>query len=94
MSALSQELGISFSATTQIADRLERAGLVERVAKEGDRRVKNLRLTASGAAMMESRRKTRVRRVEEVLEQLPPEMRQTVLQALNQLLQAAEATRR
>ncbi len=94
MSALGKELGISFSAATQIADRLERAGHVERVAKEGDRRVKNLRLTASGTEMMESRRKTRVRRVEEVLEQIPPEMRQTVLRALNRLLEAAEASPR
>src|SRR5215472_9587622 len=45
VSAVSEELGISVSATTQIADRLERAGLVERVAERDDRRMKLLRLT-------------------------------------------------
>ena len=45
MSSLGRELGVSLSAITQIADRLERAGLVTRVAKGGDRRVRRLELT-------------------------------------------------
>src|SRR5207244_9136663 len=48
LSALGDELAISVSAVTQIADRLERAGLVERVAAPDDRRMKHLRLTSRG----------------------------------------------
>src|SRR5262245_55471890 len=52
MSSLSEELNISVSAVTQIADRLEKAGLVERVAESGDRRLRNLRLTETGQGLM------------------------------------------
>src|SRR5438128_8143690 len=45
MSVLGEELSISVSAVTQIADRLERAGLVERVSEAEDRRMRRLRLT-------------------------------------------------
>jgi DNA-binding MarR family transcriptional regulator len=92
MTALSEELGLSVSAVTQIADRLERAGFVERVGEPDDRRVRNLQLTPEGAAMMRSRREVRVRRMAEALERLSPEMRRTVLQALHALLDAGLAT--
>src|SRR5690606_25281809 len=45
MKELSVELGVSQSAITQIADRLEAAGLVTRGAVGEDRRVRNLELT-------------------------------------------------
>jgi DNA-binding MarR family transcriptional regulator len=90
MSSLSRELGISLSAVTQIADRLERAGLAERTADEGDRRVRNLRLTARGVAMMRQRRERRVRRILQVLRSLSPEQRQKILDAVQLLAQAAQ----
>ena len=62
MSALSRELGVSLSALTQIADRLERARLVKRTAAEDDRRVRCLQLTARGEKMMRSCREARVAR--------------------------------
>ncbi len=91
LSAIGEELGISVSATTQIADRLERAGLVERVADPEDRRVKNLQLTAHGADLMRSRREVRVRRAEKALEHLSPEIRESILNAICTLLEAAQA---
>ena len=57
MSALGRELGVSLSAMTQIADRLERARLVKRVAKGGDRRVRCLQLTDGGEKIMRLRQK-------------------------------------
>src|SRR5207245_7427659 len=42
VSAIGEELRISVSAATQIADRLERSGLVERVAEPDDRRMKKV----------------------------------------------------
>jgi DNA-binding MarR family transcriptional regulator len=91
VSAISEELRISASAVTQIADRLERAGLVERVAEPDDRRMKKLQLTAHGAEVMRSRREARVRAAAAALEQLPPPVRAEVLQALHVLLDAGLA---
>lgn len=88
MSALSRELGISLSATTQIADRLERAGFVERVCADGDRRVKRLILTPHGTRVMRERRERRIACVREALSRLTPEAREDVLAALR-LLRAA-----
>src|SRR5580704_18080599 len=45
MTSLSEELGISLSAMTQIADRMERAGLVERIMMREDRRQRLLQLS-------------------------------------------------
>lgn len=89
MSVLSRELGISMSAMTQIADRMERAGLVERISEEGDRRVKTLQLTESGGEIMRARRERRISQVLHALEHLAPEMREEVIQALHHLLEAA-----
>lgn len=88
MSALSRELGVSHSALTQIADRLERAGMVKRVAEGSDRRVRCLQLTARGGKMMRKRREVRVHRVLAVLEHLSPHQRQAVQASLEILVSA------
>ena len=92
ISSICEEIEISASAVTQIADRLERAGLVERVAELDDRRMKNLQLTAYGEHLMASRREQRVRRVAETLENLAPEEREAALDAVQTLIDAAIAT--
>jgi DNA-binding MarR family transcriptional regulator len=91
MSALGRELGISLSAVTQIADRLERTGLVRRVAAGNDRRIKHLQLTEQGEKIMYHREEERVNRVRAVLEHLPPEARQNVLASLETLMHACGA---
>ena len=48
MSEISRELKLSPSAVTQVSDRLERRGLIERVFQDEDRRVRKLRLTKKG----------------------------------------------
>ena len=88
MSALSRELGVSLSAMTQIADRLERARLVNRVADGMDRRIRCLQLTERGQKLMRSREEARNRRVLAVLEQLSPGARSEVLAALETLVEA------
>jgi DNA-binding MarR family transcriptional regulator len=89
ISSLGEELTISVSAVTQIADRLERAGFVERIAEPDDRRMRKLRLTQHGAAVMLSRREARVRRAMAALSTLPPANREAVLQAVRVLLDAS-----
>jgi DNA-binding MarR family transcriptional regulator len=91
MSALSDEVGVSMSALTQIAGRLERIGLVERVVHERDRRMRLLRLTPYGAETMRRRRETRVRSVATALDLLTPADRDELLTSLRALLEAARS---
>ena len=93
MSALSRELGVSLSAMTQIADRLERARLVKRVADATDRRIRCLQLTERGQKLMRSREDARNRRVLTMLEHLSPGARSEVLAALETLVGACAGAR-
>ena len=52
MSALADRLSCDASYVTGIADRLEERSLVERGADPGDRRVRQLRLTAEGRDLL------------------------------------------
>ncbi len=89
MSCLARELGISLSAVTQMADRLERSGMVERVPEADDRRMKSLRLTEHGREVIRARREKRVARIAGALGHLSPDSRQQVLDALRVLLEVA-----
>ena len=91
LSAISEKLGISVSATTQIADRLEKAGLVERVGGQDDRRTKKLRLSSTGQEMMQSRRERRIERAVKALSKLEPELRAIAIQTLQVLMEAVES---
>jgi len=91
MSCLARDLGISLSAVTQIADRLERAGLIERVPEVDDRRVKTLKLTPQGEDLIRARRENRTRRILDTIERLSPEGRESVLGAFQLLLEASPA---
>ncbi len=93
MSAVSRELGVSLSAMTQLADRLERAELVKRVAQGGDRRVRCLQLTEHGAKMMRYHEEVRVHRISVALEHLAPNARNQVTVALQTMIQACIATK-
>lgn len=90
MTALSEELGPSVSAITQIAIRLERIGFVERVVHERDRRMRLLRLTEYGRETMRARRELRVRSAAERLARLSAAERDDLLTALRTLLDASQ----
>jgi DNA-binding MarR family transcriptional regulator len=89
MSALSRELSVSLSAMTQIADRLERAGIVKRSLEGSDRRVRCLQLTTRGQSMMRERERTRIQRVSAIVETLSEKSRDEILSAMQVLLEAA-----
>ena len=89
MSAISRELGTSLSAVTQIADRLEKAGLVKRAPRSDDRRVRCLQLTDRGDEMMRRHEESRIQRMAKVLAVMPLADRQTVTASLEQLVEAA-----
>lgn len=64
---------VSAPAITKTVGALEAAGLVERVRSTTDRRVVNVRATAAGRAVLERGRIARVRRVANLLSDLPSE---------------------
>jgi len=86
MSALSRELGVSLSAMTQIADRLERAHLVKRSFEGNDRRVRCLQLTPRGQKIMRLREEARIQRAQSVVERMPEPTREHVIQSMRALL--------
>ncbi len=92
MSGLSDELGISVSAVTQLADRLEQAGMVERVPEPDDRRVRRLQLTTRGAETMQGRRRRRIGRVREAMATMSEEEREQAIHLVEALARGAEAT--
>lgn len=94
MSAMSRELRVSLSALTQIADRLERAGLVQRVAEPNDRRIRCLQLTDSGEERMRRQVRYRSERVLAVLGRLDPEERLGIRAALDRLSEACHGIKR
>ena len=93
MSMLSREMGVSLSAMTQIADRLERSRLVKRVSEDSDRRVRCLQLTPHGEHLMHRRDEERLQSAEAVLQHLPPSARTEMLKSLETLLQACFAAK-
>lgn len=88
---IADELGVTVSAATQIADRLEKTGLVQRECKADDRRVKLLSLTEEGQKLMAQRRERRVDRVAMVLSHLEPEQRTMIIEAFDLLLEASKS---
>jgi DNA-binding MarR family transcriptional regulator len=70
MSEISRELKLSPSAVTQVSDRLERRGLIERIFQDEDRRVRKLRLTRKGQQLVRSREQKQLRRIATALDTL------------------------
>jgi DNA-binding MarR family transcriptional regulator len=91
MSCLSKELGVSLSAITQLADRLEKADLVERYTEPGDLRVKKLQLSRNGEGIMRARRNRRAERLIKVLENIPHKDRDMIAKAFQKLYDASLA---
>lgn len=88
MTEISREMGMSSSAMSQIADRLEQAGLVTRQVEEDDRRVRRLRLTERGETLMRRREAIRLDRTHRVLAHLTTAQRQQTLDALDLLVRS------
>jgi len=91
MSVLSRELGVSLSAMTQIADRLERARLVKRSFEGNDRRVRCLQLTPRGQKMMHLREEARILRAQTVVERMSLPAREQVIESMRTLLSATQS---
>lgn len=90
MTELSRELGVSQSAITQIADRLQAARMVTRSPTDDDRRVRSLQLTTHAKNILRLREERRIARVMEILQGMSADARQGVLAALAALGEACK----
>ncbi len=81
-------------AITQMMQRLEHDGLVERRADPRDGRAVLVQLTARGAQIIEARRSARVQQLASLLDRLPQEERTTIAAAMPALAHAIELGRK
>ncbi len=87
-SHLGEELGLSVSAVTQMANRLEGIGYVARVEDPIDRRVKHLSLTTLGKTLMSNRQQRRVGTLQTVLAHMPEERQKEFVALLEEVIEA------
>jgi DNA-binding MarR family transcriptional regulator len=92
MSEIGRDLKLSPSAVTQVSDRLERRGLIERVFQDEDRRVRKLRLTRKGRQLVRSREKKQLRRIAAALNTLSPNQLGKVMNGLEVLADSCTPT--
>lgn len=90
MSDLSERMGITLAAASQLVDKLVQSGLVERSEDPNDRRAKLLALSDKGRVLIETGMEERSRWVDELVAALTPVEHETVAAALNTLTQAAQ----
>jgi DNA-binding MarR family transcriptional regulator len=89
MREVAAHLGVAMSTVTQLADRLEDRGLVERQPDTTDRRVVRLALTEHGRAALDELHGQRDAQIAAAMDRLAPEERQAVLTGLQMLERAA-----
>ncbi|MEE4261195.1 MAG: MarR family transcriptional regulator [Desulfobacteraceae bacterium] len=83
---LSRQMYVTPSNITGIIDRLEKKGLVERIRKQGDRRVALITLTQSGHEMGKTIPDPIEKKFVNQLTDLDPENLQILAMAMNQIL--------
>lgn len=88
-SEVAGELRLSLSALSQLIQRLLDAKLVEKRGHPHDRRIKILSLTSTGEILMRKRHEIRVCLAQKLLSQVSPEMRDSLLVSLEQLIAQA-----
>ncbi len=84
-------LGLSKSALSRLAAALERRGWIQRRSDDEDRRIRRLTLTARGREVAGRVDQASLVRFAAILEGIPPETREQVLEVLELLRQAIPA---
>jgi len=70
ISEICDHMMVSAPAASQLADRLEKLGLVQRIPKPGDRRVRNVVLTEQGETLVKQSIEARQSWVNEILPEI------------------------
>ena len=90
MSEISERFDISNAAASQLVEKLVHAGYLERAEDPSDRRAKLLKLSPSGAKLVNEGINERYRWMDELTKNLSAEERAKVAEALNILTEAAK----
>ena len=90
MKTLADGLGLSARNLTRVADSLENDGLVRRVAHPTDRRATLLELTPAGQAAADESLAPRLGEIGRLFDELTPEARRHLLDALTTLVAAMD----
>ncbi|WP_121715601.1 MarR family transcriptional regulator [Streptomyces sp. E5N91] len=90
LTELARAEGVSQPNMTQLVNRMERAGLVRRVADAQDGRVVRVEVTGTGTDVFERRRRERAVALELLIQELTEEERQAVHIALPALSRTIE----
>jgi DNA-binding MarR family transcriptional regulator len=94
VSAVSEQLGVTAAATSQLVDRLVQMQLVSRMEDPADRRNKLLALTSHGKQLLERAIKARSQWLEELANHLTPAQQENIAVALQDLMEAARTMER
>jgi len=87
---VAQKMSLTSSRVTRIVDGLVRKKLVNRDIGETDRRVYNLSLTAAGVDLAKKLIKGYHKIHEQIMQNIPPEYKKSMIQVLEQLNHAVE----
>lgn len=87
--SLADELGSIPSVTSRVCDRLQAAGLLDRVAGSDDRREVMLQLSRDGRRLLRQFQRERQADLKQVLDAMPPRTRIALLTGLNAFHAAA-----
>ncbi|WAH37123.1 MarR family winged helix-turn-helix transcriptional regulator [Alicyclobacillus dauci] len=82
---LAEHFGVRPSTVSQMMDRLEKAGLVQRVSDSRDARIKLVHLTEKGKAFILSIESVWAKRLSDSLDQLSDDEQQTLIELLERL---------
>jgi DNA-binding MarR family transcriptional regulator len=85
MSRIAKLVGCTVPAATGVVDKLVRAGLVRRESDDNDRRVIRIAMTAQGRKALAQLKRIHEQRLEEVLEHLPPEKREELINSFGRI---------
>src|SRR6478609_5366843 len=85
MSRIAKLVGCTVPAATGVVDKLVRAGLVRRESDDNDRRVIRIAITPQGRKALAQLKRIHEQRLEEVLEHLPPEKREELINSFGRI---------
>ena len=82
MSEIARQMRVTTAAATGVVDKLVRAGLVVRSHDEHDRRAVRIDLSGAGRRMLGQLKRVHEKRLEDILEVLPPDKRRELIRSL------------
>jgi DNA-binding MarR family transcriptional regulator len=93
ISELCEHMLVSPAAGSQLVDRLEKLGMVERVSDAGDRRVRKINLLAKGREFVKENFKFSQKWISEIPADISPEQAAQIANVLSMLMRDSSQTR-